>query len=139
MKAYRKTFYTLFHFFHRLGVTSAGKAAMVGAIFFTSFSLASAADTNAVPAPASITKPADPKAAAPEAKADKKAEAIPMKKLSGVELYAMHCNRCHPERYPDELTGQQWSTIMAHMRVRANLPAAQARLVLKYLQEEGGY
>ena len=60
------------------------------------------------------------------------------KKISGVELYAIHCNRCHPERYPVEFNEQQWKTLMLHMRVRANIPAAQAREIMKYLQEEAG-
>jgi hypothetical protein len=60
------------------------------------------------------------------------------KKLTGAELYAINCNRCHPERYPTEFTSAQWKTIMLHMRVRANLPAAQAKLILKYLQEDSG-
>ena len=59
-------------------------------------------------------------------------------KLTGAELYAINCNRCHPERYPTEFNPSQWKTIMLHMRVRANLPAKQAKEVLKYLQEEGG-
>lgn len=58
--------------------------------------------------------------------------------LSGAELYSMHCNRCHPERYPTERTAAQWKTIMLHMRVRANLPAEQARTILQYLQENSG-
>ena len=60
------------------------------------------------------------------------------KKLSGAELYSMHCNRCHPERYPTERTAAQWKTIMLHMRVRANIPGEQAREILKYLQENSG-
>ena len=67
----------------------------------------------------------------PEAKA-------PQKKLTGSELYAIHCNRCHPERYPTEFTASQWKTIMLEMRVRANLPARQANEILKYLQEDAG-
>lgn len=63
----------------------------------------------------------------------------PKKKISGVELYAIHCNRCHPERYPVEFNEGQWKTLMLHMKVRANLPAEQAREILKYLQEEAGY
>ena len=62
----------------------------------------------------------------------------PQKKLTGAELYAINCNRCHSERYATEFTAAQWKTIMLHMRVRANLPAAQAKLVLKYLQEDSG-
>ncbi|SPE52859.1 hypothetical protein SBV1_160015 [Verrucomicrobia bacterium] len=60
------------------------------------------------------------------------------KKLGGQELYAIHCNRCHAERYPTEFTPSHWKTVLMHMRVRANLPAAQAKEVLKYLQEESG-
>lgn len=61
-----------------------------------------------------------------------------VKKLTGAELYAINCNRCHPERYPTEWTPAEWKTLMLHMRVRANLPAAQAKLILKYLQEDAG-
>jgi mono/diheme cytochrome c family protein len=60
------------------------------------------------------------------------------KKLTGAELYAINCNRCHPERYATEFTSAQWKTIVMHMRVRANLPAAQAKVILKYLQEDSG-
>jgi cytochrome c5 len=79
------------------------------------------ADTNVV---AAAAKPVEP-----ETKA---------KKLTGAELYEIHCNRCHSERYPTEFTSAQWKTIMMHMRVRANLPAAQAREILKFLQEDSG-
>ena len=62
----------------------------------------------------------------------------PPKKLTGAELYAINCNRCHSERYATEFTAAQWKTIMLHMRVRANLPAAQVRVIVKYLQEDSG-
>ena len=58
--------------------------------------------------------------------------------LSGSDLYAIHCNRCHSERYPKEFQASQWKTLLTHMRVRANLPASQAREILKYLQDESG-
>ena len=58
--------------------------------------------------------------------------------LTGAELYAIHCNRCHAERYPVERTAAEWKTILTHMRVRANLPATQAQAILKYLQENSG-
>ena len=61
------------------------------------------------------------------------------KQLTGAELYSMHCNRCHPERYPNERTSAQWKTIGMHMRVRANLPAEHYRKLLKYLQDNSGY
>ena len=60
------------------------------------------------------------------------------KELTGAELYAVNCNRCHPERYPTEFTSSQWKTLLTHMRVRANLPAKQAKKILKYLQEDSG-
>jgi hypothetical protein len=58
--------------------------------------------------------------------------------LTGAELYSIHCNRCHLERYPTERTAAQWKTIMLHMQVRANLPVSQAKLILQYLQENSG-
>ena len=69
--------------------------------------------------------------AAPEKPAESNA-------LSGATLYAINCNRCHQERFATEFTPGQWKTIMIHMRVRANLPAAQAREILKYLEEDAG-
>ena len=60
------------------------------------------------------------------------------KKLTGAELYAINCNRCHSERYATEFTAAQWKSIMLEMRVRANLPADQAKAILKYLQEDSG-
>ena len=73
------------------------------------------------------------------AEPEKKTDAKPAtKKLTGAELYAINCNRCHPERYATEFTTAQWQTIMLHMRVRANLPAAQAREILKFLKEDAG-
>ncbi len=82
---------------------------------------------------AADSKPA--KETTPAKKAEKKTE---KKKLSGSDLYAIHCNRCHPERYATERTATQWKTIMLHMRVRANLPAGEAKAILKYLQEDSG-
>lgn len=81
---------------------------------------------------------ADAKPEAPpkdEKKTQKKAE---KKKPSGAELYQTHCSRCHPERYATERTEAQWKTIMLHMRVRANIPADQAKAIQKYLQEDAG-
>jgi hypothetical protein len=80
-------------------------------------------------------KPAEQKSQAAALKSQSKA--VP-KKLSGAELYSMHCNRCHPERYPTERTAAQWKTILLHMRVRANLPAEQSRTILRYLQDNSG-
>jgi cytochrome c5 len=57
-------------------------------------------------------------------------------KLSGQDLYTINCNRCHAQRYPREWTPSQWKTLIMHMRIRANIPADQAREILKYMQEE---
>jgi hypothetical protein len=83
--------------------------------------------------PPLTTNSVEVKAQAAEPKAT-----APVRHLSGAELYSMHCNRCHAERYPTERTAAQWRTILLHMRVRANLPAEQARTILKYLQENSG-
>ncbi len=106
-----------------------GLGALAAVVYAASLVLVAGADTNTV-------KEAKPvKAAQSEKKAAKKPA---KKKLTGSELYAIHCNRCHPERYPTEFTAAQWKTIMLEMRVRANLPADQAKAILKYLQEDSG-
>jgi hypothetical protein len=58
--------------------------------------------------------------------------------LTGQQLYAINCNRCHAERYPTEWTAAHWRTVLMHMRVRANLPAEQAKEILKYLEQDAG-
>jgi mono/diheme cytochrome c family protein len=58
--------------------------------------------------------------------------------LSGAQLWAMNCSRCHTARNPGEFTAAQWGTIILEMRVRANLPAAQARELEKYLKASAG-
>ena len=70
--------------------------------------------------------------------AENKTGAPARHELTGAELYSIHCNRCHPERYPTERTAAQWKTITLHMQVRANIPGSQARLILKYLQDNSG-
>ena len=101
--------------------------ALLALVIFAA-SIVAGADTNAPVAQASELKVA----------AAKPAKRPERKKLTGAELYQVHCNRCHAERYPTEFTPAQWKTIVTHMRIRANLPAAQAREVLKYLQEDSG-
>ena len=109
--------------------TGVGFAVVAGAMYAASVALVGGAD-------AQTDKAAKPeKVAQSEKKAPAKAQ---KKKLTGADLYAIHCNRCHPERYATEFTAAQWKTIMIEMRVRANLPAEQAKLILKYLQEDSG-
>lgn len=80
------------------------------------------AATNAIPVAATQNVPTD----------------AARKKLTGAELYSIHCNRCHAERYPTERTAAQWKTVMLHMQVRASIPGSQARLILQYLQDNSG-
>lgn len=102
-------------------------------------SLALVALTAAVPKASSQDTGTNSVAGQPKAASPAPKTAAPAHhQLSGAELYSIHCNRCHPERYPTERTAAQWKTIMLHMRVRANLPAEQARTILQYLQENSG-
>jgi cytochrome c5 len=106
-----------------------GLAVVAGAIYVASIPLVGAADTKAEKAAQSE------KVAQSDKQTPKKAA---KKKLTGADLYAIHCGRCHPERYATEFTAAQWKTVMIEMRVRANLPSEQAKAILKYLQEDSG-
>lgn len=55
--------------------------------------------------------------------------------LDGAKVYAWSCGSCHSERRPKERTDGEWEVITTHMRVRANLTAAQSAAVLNYLKE----
>jgi len=97
------------------------------------------AETNSFAAlPKTDPAPAPTNSVALQTKAPEAEKPVLKHQLTGAELYSMHCNRCHPERYPTERTGAQWKTIMLHMQVRANVPNAQARLILQYLQDNSG-
>jgi hypothetical protein len=104
-------------------------AVVVGAVYVASIALVGGADAKADKA-AKLEKSAQSQKQTP-----KKAQKT---KLAGADYYAMHCNRCHPERYATEFTAAQWKTIMLEMQVRANLPEDQAKAILKYLQEDSG-
>ncbi len=54
--------------------------------------------------------------------------------LSGAEIWANNCSRCHNFRDPSSLSDAQWDVAMMHMRVRAKLNGADAKAVLKFLQ-----
>jgi mono/diheme cytochrome c family protein len=109
-------------------------AVVAGAIYAASLALVARADPQAANPKADKVAGQD-KATPSEKKTPKKAA---KKKLTGAELYAINCGRCHPERYATEFTAAQWKTIMVEMRVRANLPAEQAKAILKFLQEDSG-
>jgi len=136
MIANRNNFGKLFSVTRGFTAKGAGILTIATVIYLASVGAAAAGDTNAPVTAASIPKAKDTPTAA---KPDKKAESRPKRELTGAELYAIHCNRCHAERYPAEFTDGQWKTLMLHMRVRANLPAKQAKLILDYLQDESGH
>lgn len=52
----------------------------------------------------------------------------------GVRVWARQCIRCHQVRVVRERTDRDWATIVAHMRVRANLTRRKAAAVLTFLQ-----
>ena len=74
---------------------------------------------------------------ASETKVDATAQ-VKVEALSGAELWTINCSRCHMIRSPGEFTAAQWRTILMHMRVRANIPAAQAREIQKFLEAGAG-
>lgn len=50
------------------------------------------------------------------------------------QLWAQNCNRCHNLRPPGEFSDTQWTVIMHHMRVRANLTAEEHQQILTFLK-----
>jgi mono/diheme cytochrome c family protein len=52
----------------------------------------------------------------------------------GARLWSPYCGACHNARPASERSPAEWDTIMLHMRVRANLPAEDARALLEYLK-----
>lgn len=53
---------------------------------------------------------------------------------SGAELWGRTCTRCHNGRAINERTDREWTTIVNHMRARANLTRSDARTILEFLQ-----
>ena len=100
--------------------------------FFAVATIGTAVATIASPAAAQTPTPASKTKVETAAVAQEKIE------LSGAELWTLNCNRCHMIRSPGEFTAAQWQAILMHMRVRANIPAAQAREILKFLQSGAG-
>jgi hypothetical protein len=108
---------------------------MIGGLAST---LCSADPTSAALSPQTNSAPVQTNSVELKAKSPDTEKVVVKTHLTSAELYSIHCNRCHPERYPTERTAAQWKTIMLHMQVRANVPVEQSRLILKYLQENSG-
>jgi hypothetical protein len=50
------------------------------------------------------------------------------------QLWAENCNRCHNFRPASTYSDYQWTVVMHHMRVRANLTAEESKEILQFLQ-----
>ncbi len=68
---------------------------------------------------------------------DTEAEAAasnPMEIARGAQAWSRECGRCHNIRPPSELSDEEWRVSVAHMRVRGNIPADEARAIVAFLQ-----
>lgn len=50
------------------------------------------------------------------------------------QLWEENCNRCHNYRPASTYNDYQWTVVMRHMRVRANLTANEEKQILAFLQ-----
>ena len=74
---------------------------------------------------------ADEKTVTTDADAIGKATAV---EPGGARLWQQTCARCHNYRQPHSRSDSEWRLIVHHMRVRANIPASDAREILRFLQ-----
>ena len=56
----------------------------------------------------------------------------------GGQLYGQTCARCHNPRPATERSDRAWTTIVLHMRARANLTKSDAEAILAFLQATNG-
>ena len=75
-----------------------------------------------------VSAPPEPSGSVAKARTDKK-----IKVINADQAYKANCSRCHgaPHKFSDRVM----STIMRHMRVRANLTQDETQAILKYLTE----
>ncbi|MFZ5496535.1 MAG: hypothetical protein ACOZE5_14520 [Verrucomicrobiota bacterium] len=52
----------------------------------------------------------------------------------GAQLWAENCLACHNVRSPSQYSDADWDVVMQHMRVRANLSAADTDTITKFLR-----
>jgi hypothetical protein len=53
---------------------------------------------------------------------------------SGVQLWGENCVRCHNAPSPTRYSDRDWSVILTHMRMTANLTEAEEAKIREYLQ-----
>jgi hypothetical protein len=54
--------------------------------------------------------------------------------LSGGELWANNCNRCHNAPGPGELSNKDWDIVGMHMQVRANISGDDSKKIIDFLK-----
>ncbi len=52
----------------------------------------------------------------------------------GAKAWADNCARCHNLRSPGELSDEEWTVSVTHMRVRANIPGNVAEDIIAFLK-----
>ncbi len=62
------------------------------------------------------------------------AQAEEKSRKGGAQLWSESCARCHNMRSPSERSDKEWSVIVHHMRVRANLTAEESKTILEFLK-----
>lgn len=72
--------------------------------------------------------------AAPALAGDNKPAPDPMRFARGAREWADNCGRCHNIRSPKEFSDKDWSLIVKHMRVRANIPGKTADDIEAFLK-----
>lgn len=58
----------------------------------------------------------------------------PMRFARGAKAWADNCGRCHNVRSPKEFSDKNWSLIVTHMRVRANISGDTAKDIEAFLK-----
>ena len=54
--------------------------------------------------------------------------------LSGAQLWANNCSRCHNSRSPSSYSDGEWEIVAMHMRIQANLTGEEHRKILEFIQ-----
>src|SRR5680860_440070 len=62
----------------------------------------------------------------------------PEEMARGAAAWAQNCTRCHNARPSAERSDRDWSTIVAHMRARANITRSDARSITVFLSATNG-
>ncbi|MDE2462438.1 MAG: hypothetical protein KGO02_01800 [Alphaproteobacteria bacterium] len=57
-----------------------------------------------------------------------------MRFARGAKAWADNCGRCHNIRNPKEFSDKNWSLIVKHMRVRANIDGETAKDIEAFLK-----